>query len=758
MDLSLDLFFFSFSDSRIKKFKLSFKDKIEDIKNEKMTFTIPETIFRHGKDKTAIEIILYENSNKSRNYKFNVYYGKNISYVQTDILYGYVHEIILQKMKDIQIKINEKEFKELDNLGNKDRERLTLINCGPTFITINGIDVDLLSIISDNSLEADIRFNQISILDFEKKIYIVQPIKEKSEYDIKFLEKNKEKLMTFETELKKFFDSDINNYEKIGDYLTKQFEKIKDHGSLDLNRSYHYLDEIFNTNKFLNLNLFWNYSLCIFFLDTDKKYIYFNRNAIKLFINNLKKIMEEIDEIKELPLYEKVRPIYASFMILSLRNPPLKTTKEIESLNLRYFLINENDENSIIGKCYKFYKNFVNSITEESAIFPFLLNIDSGRGYYNKEVVYAFDLKNLNMIKSHLNQVFPKIIILFYIEGGGVAGTESEFGGILMNEYYLTKLKNIDYSTSNIIAITEEEKDDISMNFFLESMHEASGHKKFALSEEENNSPIKIFNKKNEMVTLKYKYDYNPNDTKSEFILSSRKRAGDSGHYLELCYGKYNNSLIIELLRNMKNKGKLIRYPELFTNDEKKLYEYVSLREQIKENNINITFKNDTSVYDDIQQMKKELEKIKNQNNKSENKTEPISTLSNDYLSKGKRKRYNDDVDEKDDDKDSGGDNDDKKNKRKKYGPNYLKSSLNIEKEDEKNKDDNKEIQLQGDLEDYSREKRVEEAEKRVLKYFNLQWSPRIKFELKKKMKEVGVNHPLFGDLSLLLSDCYIKY
>ena len=729
----LDLIFFSFWNNDVKKFKLPFQDKIEEIKKEKMTFTIPEAIFRHGKDKTPIEIILYDSANNSKNYMFNIYYGKNISYVQRDLFCDSVYEIILQKMKDVQIISFEKEFKELDNLGNKDRERLTLINFSSSFITINGIKVDLSSIISDNSLEADIRFNQISILDFEKKIYIVQPIKEKSEYDIEFFKKNKEKLMTFETELKKFFDSDINNYEKIGDHLTKQFEKIKDHGSLDLNRSYHYLDEIFNKNKFLDLKLFWNYSLCIFFLDTDKKYIYFNRNAIKLFINNLKKIMKEIDEIKELPLYEKVRAIYASFMILSLRNPP-------------------------IGKYYKFYKNFVNSITEDSAIFPFLLNIDSGSGYYNKELVYAFDLKNLNMIKSHLNQVFPKIIILFYIEGGGVAGTESEFGGILMNEYYLTNLKNIDYSTSNILTITEEEKDDISMNFFLESMHEASGHKKFALSEEENNSPIKIFNKKNEMVTLKYKYDYNPKDTKSEFILSSRKRAGDSGHYLELCYGKYNNSLIIELLRNMKNRGKLIRYPELFTNDVKKLYEYVSLREQIKENNINITFKNDTSVYDDIQQMKKELEKIKNQNNKSENKTEPVSTLSNDYLSKGKRKRDNDDVDEKDDDKDSGGDNDDKKNKRKKYGPNYLKSSLNIEKEDEKNKDDNKEIQLQGDLEDYSREKRVEDAKKRVLEFFNLQWSPRIKFELKKKMKEVGVNHPLFGDLSLLLSDCYIKY
>ena len=405
----LDLIFFSFWNNDVKKFKLPFQDKIEEIKKEKMTFTIPEAIFRHGKDKTPIEIILYDSANNSKNYMFNIYYGKNISYVQRDLFCDSVYEIILQKMKDVKIISFRKVFKELDNLGNKDRERLTLINFSSSFITINGIKVDLSSIISHNSLEADIRFNQISILDFEKKIYIVQPIKEKSEYDIKFLEKNKEKLMTFERELKKFFDSDINNYEKIGDHLTKQFEKIKDHGSLDLNRSYHYLDEIFNKNKFLDLKLFWNYSLCIFFLDTDKKYIYFNRNAIKLFINNLKKIMEEIDEIKELPLYEKVRPIYASFMILSLRNPPLKTTKEIEALNLRYFLINENDENSIIGKCYKFYKNFVNSITEESAIFPFLLNIDSGSGYYNKELVYAFDLKNLNMIKSHLNQVFPEV-------------------------------------------------------------------------------------------------------------------------------------------------------------------------------------------------------------------------------------------------------------------------------------------------------------------------------------------------------------
>ena len=99
-----------------------------------------------------------------------------------------------------------------------------------------------------------------------------------------------------------------------------------------------------------------------------------------------------------------------------------------------------------MDRCYNFYNLFIDSITEESAIFPYLLNIDSGCGYYNHDMVYFFDLKTIEMIKSHLRQVFPKIIILCFIENGDVALTESEFGGIIINEFYLTKLKNIDYN------------------------------------------------------------------------------------------------------------------------------------------------------------------------------------------------------------------------------------------------------------------------------------------------------------------------
>ena len=99
----------------------------------------------------------------------------------------------------------------------------------------------------------------------------------------------------------------------------------------------------------------------------------------------------------------------------------------------------------------------------------------------------------------------------------------------------------------------------------------------------------------------------------SEYILKSKRnpKKGDSGHFLDLYYGKYENALIIETLRKMKNKGKLINYPELFTDNGKKLNEYVSLRKQIEENNIIIDFKYEISIDDEIKQMKNELRKSK---------------------------------------------------------------------------------------------------------------------------------------------------
>ena len=166
MNTSLDLFFFYLHSKQVKKFKLSFKENIEYIEKDNLKFFIHDSVFKHGKDKITINITLYNDSEESEKYYFNLYYGKNYAHVQLDGLPKRVYEIILRKMKNVKITVFGKEFKELDNLGNKDRERLTLINyyCGN--IQINGRDIDLTSIVSQNSIESEITFNQISILDF----------------------------------------------------------------------------------------------------------------------------------------------------------------------------------------------------------------------------------------------------------------------------------------------------------------------------------------------------------------------------------------------------------------------------------------------------------------------------------------------------------------------------------------------------------------------------------------------------------------
>ena len=85
-----------------------------------------------------------------------------------------------------------------------------------------------------------------------------------------------------------------------------------------------------------------------------------------------------------MPLYEKVRVINSIFMTLFMKKDNF-TIDEIKQLNLRYLIISKKGKNSIIDRCFQFYNNFTDSITEDSEIFPYLLNINSGCGFIIKK-------------------------------------------------------------------------------------------------------------------------------------------------------------------------------------------------------------------------------------------------------------------------------------------------------------------------------------------------------------------------------------
>ena len=452
-----------------------------------------------------------------------------------------------------------------------------------------------------------------------------------------------------------FFQKNKDNYKSYGEQIVKKYRLMNEHGSLDLNKDINYLNAVFGNNSFLEVELFWNYSLCRFFIDNDKTKIFEKKNVIQTFIKKFAEIKNKIATENGLPLYDKFRTIYTLFTILFMKSEQFQEVDEIENLNIRYVITSKKKNNSIMDKAYKFYNKVVDSITEDSAIFPYLLYVYGGYGYYKKDDVYTFDLKNLDMLKTHLKQTFPKVIIFCYINNGEEALTESEFGGIVLNEFYITEKKFIDYNTDKLIDITEEEKDDIAMSLFLYLFHEVSGHKKYAL--------------------------------------------------------------LLEILRKMKNKGKLINYPELFSDNGKKLNEYASLRKQIEENNIKTNFKYNISIDHEIKQMKNELEKINqsNPNNKIEIFKEQILTKDkmnkNILLNKGKRNR----------------------------------NDINLEKESNEKKF-------------LTMEERLNYAIKRVGEKFNIYPGPLWKQNLIKIKKEISINDPYYYDISLLLRECYIKF
>ena len=98
----------------------------------------------------------------------------------------------------------------------------------------------------------------------------------------------------------------------------------------------------------------------------------------------------------------------------------------------------------------------------------------------------------------------------------------------------------------------------------------------------------------------KYEKHFKKNDDRSEYILASNLNKGDSGHFLELSYNKFNNKLITEILVSMKNKDKLINRPDLFTSSDGILEKYAILKEIVKEKKIVFEFEDKMSIEDEI--------------------------------------------------------------------------------------------------------------------------------------------------------------
>jgi hypothetical protein len=249
------------------------------------------------------------------------------------------------------------------------------------------------------------------------------------------------------------------------------------------------------------------------------------------------------------------------------------------------------------------------------------------------------------------------------------------------------------------------------------------GHKKFHNSEESSFSPKKIA-RNNQLIELKNENEFkNRNNDKSEYILTSNSNKGDSGHFLELCYNKFNKKTIFKLLISLKNKGKLINRPDLFINLNDCLEKYVILKKIAEEKQISLQLNGNMSmsIEDEINYMEQiiDIKKYLEEKEKSINKSSKKQC--------GKKSPQ----------------------EKKNYFFKSFKKDKNEESFEEKEEDNN-----ENDEEEEEKEKIEKKKIQRILKKFNFKYDEELPFNVEKKLGEKDLSQEDYKDLNYL----YLKF
>ena len=219
---------------------------------------------------------------------------------------------------------------------------------------------------------------------------------------------------------------------------------------------------------------------------------------------------------------------------------------------------------------------------------------------------------NLETIKNHLEELFPNILVFYYLEDISAAKINKNTSCIAINKYNLFySYPNENYIFDKFVENNEDKADDMAINLFILLLHECMGHKKFGFNRSKSISPKKIINEKNNILELGRTIDYK--DDGKEYILGrSCRNKGDSGSFLEMAYGKYKKKLITGLMLFIPGKGKLIKRADLFTESScETLRKYIILKYNAKERKI--TIQENNSIENDILQYEKVISENINQ-------------------------------------------------------------------------------------------------------------------------------------------------
>lgn len=601
--------------------KYNFNQTKIEIQNE---FFVP------NKEKKIVEFQLIPKNPKmvyrELNFYLYIYYGINKVYCFLEEKDGLLYDIIFLD-DEIVINYEDIELKEINTLTNDSRSRIVLIN-SPSKFKINNTYTDLNTYIPTSFYKSNKSF-QLAFFDYLKDAYSFKPINQENNDEelliVNILKKNKISLINFLKALEQLINAQEIEEEKFRS-LCKAVSLEKN--IINFSQKKYILNENFNSEELYYL--IYIYMLWLIYdgiLSSNDKT---NEGNNIIFdddiLDNIKKEKENKDEticnysISE--IFEYITKFYEKYKndndLLNYQKVLLFWSNsiyfiKIDDINaysnskLEYINIKNIEKNSVFGLSFQFLKDFIYNLNNKSEIFYPLLLLDSGLYYNSNDPTYGFDFQTCDCIKNHLADLLPDVFFVF--EKKYLIQEEKGFTYKGFKNIFLNKLVILDNYKGDPIKNDKNIKEvkhfaTRTTKFF---MHENFGHIKFIYQNKIGPlSPRLFYNKKKELITMVPRNSKkDKNNIINYFMIDQRNEGGESGSFFDYFFGIYEDDLILNLIYVTEDIGKLIDNVKYFTSENLNiLKKYIIYKHILSEKGIKFDGKGNTSLEEDINEMK----------------------------------------------------------------------------------------------------------------------------------------------------------
>ena len=489
---------------------------------------------------------------------FQIYKNYNHCYCFLDMV-GKTYQLLFYKLEVIKINFIDFMLEECDNNSNKFRKRIILANFPSQYIKINNIGILLSNFTNDINASS----YQLSFYDLAKKLIVTKKLEMPQEVESmeSIYKKHSDTFKEFIVE----FNNALKNEKNFTDYFYNLINKYNSiiFPKYFLNVSRKKITKEINKEEYFDF--FYNMmvlKIYIIHLHHYKK----GYKAVSIFVKYLNEKTQKIKNDQNLSIYQKILLINQFGYILDKMSPDNFLKSEID-----YFIISKKEENSILDLVVKFFKEYINSLNEDSDIFFKLLELNSGVGYLEGKKFYCFDMTNINEIKEHLEEIFIETLITYKANKETFAFIISKTGAVSINLY------NIPEHEKYFLEKKLEENEmaggkNVAAKIVVFLLHELNGHKKFLYNREESIDSPFHFIENGKIYFLDYLYSESQSQNAVKIL--AHNNIPDDGTYYELCYGKIGDFYAVEIIDKMNGYGELLNEVNLWVNDLNSLNEY----------------------------------------------------------------------------------------------------------------------------------------------------------------------------------------